>query len=56
MKVGDVIVEFAGQPVKDLQTYSNALYGQKPGDVVDVVIMRGSERLTLKVTLGRRGG
>jgi Zn-dependent M28 family amino/carboxypeptidase len=56
MKVGDVIVEFAGQPVKDLQTYSNALYGQKPGAVVDVVIMRGSERLTLKVTLGRRGG
>ena len=55
MKVGDVIVEFAGKPVKDLQTYSNALYGQKPGDVVDVVIVRAGQRITLKVTLGRRG-
>ena len=56
MKVGDIIVEFAGKPVTDLQSYSNALYGQKPGDVVDVVIVRGAERLVLKVTLGRRGG
>ena len=56
MKVGDVIVEFAGKPVRDLQSYSDALYGQKPGDVIDVIIVRGSERLTLKVTLGRRGG
>jgi hypothetical protein len=55
MKPGDVIVEFAGKPVKDLQTYSNALYAQKPGDVVDVVIVRGAERMTKKVTLGRRG-
>ena len=56
MKVGDIIVEFAGKPVRDLQSYSNALYGQKPGDVIDVIVVRGTERLTLKVTLGRRGG
>jgi hypothetical protein len=55
MKQGDIVVEFAGKPVKDLQTYSNALYAQKPGDVVDVVIVRAGERLTMKVTLGRRG-
>jgi Zn-dependent M28 family amino/carboxypeptidase len=55
LKAGDVIVEFAGKPVKDLQSYSDALYGHKPGEVVDVVIMRGSERMTVKITLGRRG-
>ena len=55
LKPGDVIVEFAGKPVKDLQTYSTALYAQKPGDVVDIVIVRGAERMTVKVTLGRRG-
>ena len=55
MKPGDIIVEFDGKPVKDLQTYSDALYGKKPGDVVDVIVMRGTERMTMKVTLGRRG-
>jgi hypothetical protein len=55
LKAGDIIVEFAGKPVKDLYGYTDALYAQKPGDVVDVVVLRGTERITLKVTLGRRG-
>ncbi len=55
LKAGDVIVEFAGKPVVDLQTYSDALYARKPGDVVEIVVVRASERLTLKVRLGRRG-
>jgi len=55
MKAGDIIVEFAGKPVKDLYAYTDALYAQKPGDEVDVVVLRGTERMTLKVTLGRRG-
>lgn len=56
LKEGDVIVEFAGSAVTDLQTYSDALYSKKPGDVVKVVVTRGAQRLTLDVTLGRRGG
>jgi S1-C subfamily serine protease len=55
IKAGDIIVEFAGKPIKDLYAYTDALYAQKPGDTVDVVVLRGTERLTLKVTLGRRG-
>jgi hypothetical protein len=55
LKAGDIIVEFAGKAVTDLQTYSDALYAQKPGDVVDVTVVRGSERLKLQVKLGRRG-
>ncbi len=55
IKAGDVIVEFAGKPVKDLYAYTDALYAQKPGDIVDIVVLRGNERVTVKVTLGRRG-
>jgi len=45
-----------GAAVKDLYSYSDALYSHKPGDVVKIVVLRGSERLELSVTLGRRGG
>ncbi|HEU4990578.1 MAG TPA: M28 family peptidase [Gemmatimonadaceae bacterium] len=56
LKAGDVVVEFGGMPVTDLQTYSQALYAHRPGDVVPVVVVRDGRRLTLTVTLGRRGG
>ncbi len=56
LKAGDVIVEFAGMPVTDLETYSQALYAHKPGDVVRVVVIRDGQRVTLSVTLGKRGG
>ena len=52
---GDVIVEFDGKAVTDLYTYSDALYAHKPGDVVKVVYLRGTERREAMVTLGRRG-
>jgi hypothetical protein len=52
---GDVIVEFDGKSVKDLYQYTDALYARKPGDTVQVVVVRGGERRTLTVTLGSRG-
>lgn len=55
MKTGDVIVEFDGKPVKDLYQYSDALYARKPGDEVTIVALRDGQRLTFKVTLGKRG-
>jgi hypothetical protein len=54
LKAGDVIVEFGGKPVKDLYEYSDALYSHKPGDVVAIVVLRGGQRVTLQVTLGKR--
>lgn len=54
LKGGDVIVEFGGKPVKDLYGYSDALYAHKPGDVVSIVVLRGGQRVTLQVTLGKR--
>jgi hypothetical protein len=55
LAAGDVIVRFAGREVKDLYSYSEALYARKPGDEVEVVYLRGTERRTTRVTLGTRG-
>lgn len=56
LKQGDVIVEIGGKPVTDLYTYSKALYSHEPGHVIDITVLRASERLTMRVKLGRRGG
>jgi Zn-dependent M28 family amino/carboxypeptidase len=55
LKAGDIVVSLGGTPVVDLTSYSNALYAHKPGDQVEIVVMRGNERLALQVTLGSRG-
>lgn len=55
LKAGDVVVEFAGKPVTDLNTYSDALYAHKPGDEVTVIALRDGRRMTFNVKLGRRG-
>ncbi len=51
MKKGDIIVEINGKPVKDLYEYMERLGELKKGDLVDVVVMRGEEKITLKVQL-----
>ena len=55
LKAGDVVVEFDGRVVTDLQSYSNALYARKPGDEVDIVVLRNGERVRVRARLGRRG-
>jgi S1-C subfamily serine protease len=40
--------------VKDLYTYSDALYAHKPGEQVEVVYLRAGQRRTTTVTLGTR--
>jgi hypothetical protein len=56
LKAGDVIVELGGVAVKDLNTYSDALYARQPGEAITVVYLRNGQRLTARLTLGRRGG
>ena len=56
MEPGDVIVSIAGHVVRDLQTLIAALGRLSPGKTVPVVVLRGDERVTLKVTLGARPG
>jgi hypothetical protein len=55
VKAGDVIVAIGSHEVADLQAMTDALTALKPGDATTVVVLRGSERLTLHVTLGSRG-
>jgi hypothetical protein len=51
LKEGDRIVEMAGKPVKNLESYMALMAGQKKGDVLEVGVLRGGTKLTLKVTL-----
>jgi hypothetical protein len=56
VRKGDIVVEFGGMAVKDLYGYTDALNAHKPGDVVQVVVERDGQRMTLTVTLSKRGG
>ncbi len=51
---GDVVVGIGTHEVADLQAMTDALRAYKPGEIVDVQVLRGAERLTLRVTLGDR--
>ena len=54
LRAGDVVVEFDGKAVGDIYAYTYALQATKPDDVVEIVVERGGERVTLTVTMGRR--
>ena len=49
---GDIVVEFGGNVVGDIYTYTYALQEHKPGDSVEIVVLRESQRLTLTAVLG----
>ena len=56
LMANDIIVELGGKAVTDLQTYSDALYSHKPGDIVKIAVLRDGKRVEVPVTLGKRGG
>ncbi|MGX6447484.1 S1C family serine protease [Patulibacter sp. S7RM1-6] len=51
---GDLIVKIAGETVRGSDDVSAVVAKHKPGETVDVEVLRGRERKTLKVELGRR--
>jgi S1-C subfamily serine protease len=51
---GDIIVEIAGIIISDFADYFSALESTKPGDTIDVVVMRGNKRINLDVELVER--
>jgi Peptidase family M28/PDZ domain/PA domain len=51
LKAGDLLVEFAGQPIKNLYDFTDALGSKKPGDVVSVVVKRNGQSIKVNVTL-----
>jgi C-terminal processing protease CtpA/Prc len=54
LKSGDVIVECAGKKIKNIYDYTYTLQEHKVGEVVDIIVLRNSQRLSLKATLERR--
>ncbi len=54
IKGGDVLVEMAGTRIENLYDMTYALQDHKPGETVDVVVLRGGKRVTLRATLGSR--
>ena len=53
---GDRIVEMAGTKIENLYDMTFALQDHKPGETVDVVVLRTGQRITLRATLGERRG
>ena len=51
---GDIIDALAGKKIENIYDYTYALEALKIGDSVEMVVLRGDQRLTLTVTPGSR--
>jgi S1-C subfamily serine protease len=54
LKQGDIIVELAGRKIENIYDYTYAIEALKIGQEVDIVVERGGQRMTLKLTPGSR--
>jgi hypothetical protein len=54
LREGDVIVQFAGQQIQTLEDLIAQLRSKKPGDDVEIVVLRSGQPITLKATLRAR--
>jgi S1-C subfamily serine protease len=51
---GDVIVKLDGQPVSTIERLIDLISAKRPGDKIDLEVIRGMSRVQLSVTLGRQ--
>ena len=54
LRGGDVMISFAGMPIKTLYDFTFALREKKPGDRVEVVVLRDGKPLKTTVELTNR--
>jgi hypothetical protein len=54
LRAGDVIVAFAGAPVRSLEEYAALLFNARAGEPVEVVVEREGRRIPLLATLAQR--
>ncbi|HZG53238.1 MAG TPA: PDZ domain-containing protein [Pyrinomonadaceae bacterium] len=54
LKVGDVVVEFDGKPVRTEEGLFGYINRAKPASTVNVVVYREGQRVTIPVKMGRR--
>ena len=56
LRKGDILIRLGGKDVKDLEGFTEALRAHRPGDEVEVVVLRDGREVGLRAILGRRGG
>lgn len=56
LRRGDIIVKLADTEVNSAADVMSFLAGRKPGDAVDVAVLRGDDTRTFRVTLGDQDG
>ncbi len=54
IKNGDIIIEFGGVPIRTVEELTSRVRRATPYQPVDVVVMRGGERLEIPVKMGRQ--
>jgi Peptidase family M28/PDZ domain/PA domain len=54
LKAGDILIEFDGKEIGNLYDFTYALRAHKPGDLVLVKVIRGSQTIEAKVLLTER--
>jgi hypothetical protein len=54
LRAGDVIVEFAGAPVANLEEFAAILFGSRAGERVEIVVERAGGRVATSAVLGQR--
>jgi hypothetical protein len=54
LRAGDVIVEFAGAPVANLEEFAALLFGARAGERVEIVAEREGARVATSAVLGQR--
>ena len=53
-QIGDVILSIDGQKVASTDDLQNALQDKKPGQTVEVELLRGGQRITVPIRLSER--
>lgn len=56
LRRGDVLIRFNDLDVPDLEGLFAALRSHRPGDIVEVVVLRDGEEIRVRAVLGTRGG
>jgi len=54
LKAGDIVLEFRGTPIESAAQFRNLVASGRPGDTVELVVLRNGERMTISATLDTR--
>lgn len=54
LQVGDILVSIEGSPLKSPDDVLEVLSTREPGDVIQIVLLRGKKTLRVKLKLGKR--